>query len=41
VYVCYGIIAIGRDVDILGRACSRRVVNVAGGGGLLAVFRKD
>jgi hypothetical protein len=41
VYVCYGIIAIGRDVDILGRACSRRVVNVAAGGGLLAVFRKD
>lgn len=40
-FVCYGVIAIDRHVDILGRACSRRVVNVAAGGGLMAVFRKN
>jgi hypothetical protein len=40
-FVCYGVIAVGREVDILGRACARRVVNVSAGGGLMAVFRKD
>ena len=39
-FVCYGVISIGRDVDILGRACVRPVVNVSAGGGLMAVFRE-
>lgn len=39
-FVCYGVISIDRDVDILGRACIRPVVNVAAGGGLMAVFRE-
>ncbi len=38
-FVCYGVFAIGRDVSVLGRACVRPVVNVAAGGGLVAVFQ--
>jgi hypothetical protein len=40
-YICYGVIAIDREVGILGRACVRPVVNVSAGGGLMAVFRRD
>lgn len=38
-FVCHGVIAIGRRVGVLGRACIRPVVNVAAGGGLVAVFQ--
>lgn len=37
-FVCFGVYAIGRAVSVLGRACIRPVVNVAAGGGLVAVF---
>jgi hypothetical protein len=40
-YVCYGVIALGSEVGILGRASVRPVVNVAAGGGILAVFETD
>lgn len=40
-YVCYGVVVLGSEVGVLGRACLRPVVNVSAGGGLLAVFCRD
>ena len=39
-FVCYGVISIGSNSDVFGRACVHPVVNVAAGGGLMAVFHE-
>jgi hypothetical protein len=39
-FYTFGVIATPREVGVVGRACTRPVVNVSAGGGMFAVFRR-
>jgi hypothetical protein len=40
VFYTFGVIATQREVGVVGRACSRPIVNVSAGGGMVAVLRR-